>query len=241
MAQERNRIRQNRIRPIKDLKKPLLSVLDFILPPTCLICHTSVNTQTAAQALCPRCWGDLTPLAPDNPNVEAMLAETELDGFMAPFVYNETASALVQKLKYNDGLRLARFMARQMAPPLASCDIVVPVPLHKGRLRKRKYNQSAALVWHLSRDVGCPANLEGLVRTRHTSSQVGQPARIRRKQLKEAFTAARDVFAGKRVLLVDDVCTTGSTAHWCAVALKKAGAERVQLLTFAYVEPKLNL
>lgn len=226
--------------PLRYFKRPLLATLDFFLPPTCLLCLAGTHSRQKA-ALCPACWGALTPLGPDNPNVAAMLEDAGFDSFQAPFLYNEAAGGLVQKLKYNDGLRLAGFMAGQMVPSMPEgVDVLVPVPLHGGRLRQRKYNQSAALVWHLARETGIQRDLTTLQRTRHTTSQVGQPAKVRRKQLKDAFHAPADAFKGLRVALVDDVCTTGSTAHWCAVGLKKAGAKEVHLLTFAYVEPKLN-
>lgn len=191
--------------------------------------------------MCARCWGALTPLSPQDANVEAMLEEVSFSGFKAPFLYNEAAGGLVQKLKYNDGLRLARFMAGQMAPLVteAGVDVIVPVPLHKKRLHQRKYNQSAEIARQLSYLTGVLLKLNDLTRVRRTSPQVGQPAKVRRKQLADAFYAPEGSFKGEKVLLVDDVCTTGSTAHWCAEGLKNAGAEDVQLLTFAYVEPKL--
>lgn len=223
------------------LKMPFAVLLDVILPPTCLVCHTRVSSRDNAGALCPHCWGELTPLSPDDADVAAMLDETDLDSFHAPYLYNETAGGIVHQLKYNDGLRVAKFMARQMnsALHLTDCDLIVPVPLHPSRLRQRKYNQSAVLVHDLARMADVPVNVTALKRVRRTASQVGQPAKVRRRQLRNAFWADGNIFVGKEVLLVDDVCTTGSTAHWCAKALKEAGAKKVNLLTFAYVPPKL--
>ena len=238
------------LRPPLWLITPCKAVVHFILPPTCLLCQASVHQPAhylsrdgfdQAPALCPSCWGALTPLSTNNPNVAYMCEEAAFDGFSAPFLYNDATGKLVQGLKYNDGLRLARFMAHQMAmlmPPQA--DVIVPVPLYWRRLRKRKYNQSAVLVWHLARQTGIASQLIGLKRVRHTASQVGQPAKVRRRQLAKAFAADKELFQGQKVVLVDDVCTTGSTAHWCAQALKEAGAREIHLLTFAYVEPKLN-
>lgn len=216
-------------------------LLDAILPPTCLLCHARIQTTSNAATLCPNCWGALVPLAENDPNAENMLEDAAFESFYAPFAYNEVSGGLVHQLKYSDGLRVANFMARQMRRPacLASADLVVPVPLHPTRLKKRKYNQSAVLVREIAAIDGVKTNLTSLKRVRKTASQVGQSQKVRRKQLKNAFWADGNVFAGKNIVLVDDVCTTGSTAHWCAVALKEAGAEKVHVLTFAYVPPKL--
>ena len=226
---------------IKWLKKPFGAALSFVLPQTCLLCRVSIAHKAGEASLCPQCWSSLTPLSNENSHVELMLYEEHFDKFSAPFLYNEAAGALVQKLKYNDGLHLAHFMANQMVPFVPEgIDVIVPVPLHGKRLKQRKYNQAVALIWHLSQKTGHKTNLVGLKRIRQTSSQVGQSAKIRRRQLQDAFYAEAQIFAGLNVLLVDDVCTTGSTAHWCAQALKNAGALQIHVLTFAYVEPKLS-
>lgn len=89
----------------------------------------------------------------------------------------------------------------------------------------------------MSRLTGTPYVYDGLERTKYTESQVGQSARARKAQLKDAFRAENKSFADKRILLVDDVCTTGSTVNACAKALKHAGVAHIHVLTFAFVEP----
>jgi len=112
-------------------------------------------------------------------------------------------------------------------------DVVVPVPLHAARLRQRGYNQAALLARHMARRVGLGVDEVTLVRQRATASQVELDAKQRRENVRDAFACSGDGLAGKQVLLIDDVCTTGATLEACAVALGEGGARGVQALTLA--------
>ena len=222
------------------LKRVAKGALDVCLPQTCLGCRTVVQTHNLAPTLCAVCWGQLQSADTLRETMAYMAEESAFDSFTAPFLYEGMAMTLVKNLKYGGQRPTARLMAQQMLPYMeAEVDVIVPVPLHKKRLYRRAYNQAGDLAKHLSKISGTPCAPFGLTRVRHTQSQVGQKAEVRRAQLKNAFTAD-EALKGKRVVLVDDVCTTGSTADACAVALKDAGVLYVQVLTFAFVEPKVG-
>ncbi|MDM8000956.1 MAG: phosphoribosyltransferase family protein [Dehalococcoidia bacterium] len=144
----------------------------------------------------------------------------------------------VHHLKYSHFKALATPLGRMLAQYLDShpvaVDALVPVPLHSRRLRERGYNQSALLAAEISKWNGLPVVTDSLVRTRHTKAQVKtDSAEERQRNMAGAF-GCRDVrLAGKRILVIDDVCTTGATLNSCAAALRAAGAVSVWGLTLA--------
>ncbi len=164
------------------------------------------------------------------------------DRARAACLYDEHSRDLILKLKHADrtdlsGL-LARWLSRAARPLLAEADIVVPVPLHRWRLLRRKYNQAAEVARPLARMHGLAFLPDALARVRDTETQGGKSASGRRRNVAGAFAVSprlRDRLDGRRVLLVDDVLTTGATAHACARALKAAGAATVDLAVIAKV------
>ena len=161
-----------------------------------------------------------------------------LDGAASAFAYEGSVSHCILRWKSNSHSAAARFFVQFMHPPKAwQADVVVPVPLHPADLRKRGFNQSEQLAELLCKAEGLPMCRALLQKTRRTAPQKGLNAEERRVNLQGAFTAA-PLCQGLRILLVDDVITTGATACACAAALRKAGAERVFLLTAAAVLPK---
>lgn len=144
----------------------------------------------------------------------------------------------VHHLKYGHFKALAAPLGQLLAQyvesqPIAA-DVLVPVPLHSRRLRERGYNQSALLAVELGRRNGLPVVSDSLVRLRHTKSQVKTAdAEERQRNLAGAFGCRDTKLAGKRVLVVDDVCTTGATLNSCATALRAAGADSVWGLALA--------
>ena len=157
-------------------------------------------------------------------------------------LYDSVARRLVHRLKYEDRLDLAGVMARMMAASgrtlIAEAECLVPVPLHRGRLWRRRFNQSALLARAIADATGRPCVATALVRVRATRSQVGLSRAARAENLSGAFrvaSAEQHRVRGRRVLLVDDVMTTGATGNAAARALLRGGATSVDLLTFALV------
>ena len=231
-------------------------VLSSIYPPTCSGCG---GATADPGALCPACWSGLrlieapfcrrfgTPFAVDL-GVGALLsprAIAEPPVFRqarAVALYDDVARRLVHRLKYEDRLDLAGAMARMMAASgrdlIAAAECVVPVPLHRWRLWRRRFNQAALLARPIAAGAGLPFEPGVLARVRATRSQVGLSRAARAENLGGAFKvpeAGRHRLQGRRVLLVDDVTTTGATANAAARALLRGGAASVDLLTFALV------
>lgn len=157
-------------------------------------------------------------------------------------LYDDVARRLVHRLKYEDRHDLALPMARMMSAAgrtlIADADCVVPVPLHRWRLWRRRFNQAALLARPIAATAALPFLPQTLVRRRPTRSQVGLSRTGRAENLTGAFMVPPDyahLLAGRRVLLVDDVRTTGATGNAAARALIRGGAASVDLLTFALV------
>lgn len=163
------------------------------------------------------------------------------DAARAAFVYDAFARDLILPLKYADRTENARVlglhMARAAGSLLAEADLLVPVPLHRWRLASRRYNQAALLAAAVRRHAGAgapPVLPDALVRRRATRRLAHQSARTRNLELEGAIAVRRpDRIAGRRIVLVDDVLTTGSTARASTLALREAGAASVGLLVAA--------
>lgn len=164
------------------------------------------------------------------------------DRARAACLYDETSRDLILQLKHADRTDLApvlaRWLLRSARDLLDEADVIVPVPLHRWRLLSRRYNQAAEMARPLGRLTGLPVEPDALARVRRTESQGGKSAGGRRRNVAGAFTvppSRRLRIEGRRVLLIDDVLTTGATAHACARALKAAGAVAVDLAVIAKV------
>jgi ComF family protein len=156
--------------------------------------------------------------------------------------FDDVSRKLVHYFKYGDRLDLAPLLGRWMAvagqPLLAEADALVPVPLHWRRLWLRRFNQSAALAQAVGRESGLPVVFEGLQRLKPTAQQVGLTRAERARNVQGVFAvleAARPTVTGRRLVLVDDVLTSGATVDACARALLRAGAAGVDVLIFARV------
>jgi ComF family protein len=228
---------------------------DVVLPPQCLSCDAPVGVHGA---LCARCWSGLrlieqpycarlgTPftheIGPGAVSPEAIADPPPFDRCRAVAVFDNVSRALVHGLKYRDRVELGSWMASWMrragADVVDAADVIVPVPLHRGRLWWRRYNQSMLLAQGVGRSSGKPVSTALLHRVRATEQQVGLTADQRDRNVRGAFRvpdAAKAAVAGRRVLLVDDVYTTGATVKAATRALLRAGASAVDVLVFARV------
>jgi ComF family protein len=154
--------------------------------------------------------------------------------------YDETSKRLILPLKYADHTEAVKGLAELMRRPgevlLQAANLVVPVPLHVSRLRARKFNQAALLAIALARLTGRPLGVDALIRTRATAPLEGMGRAARHAELADAISLRPGLdVADKRVLVIDDVMTSGATANACATALLAAGARRVDVLTAARV------
>ncbi|MFL6848911.1 MAG: ComF family protein [Sphingomicrobium sp.] len=225
-------------------------ILDFALPPRCAGCGAIVAD---VHSFCADCWKQVEFLGEGGCAMcGTALAGTDLDTCAAclarppriartraAVAYDELSRSLAIRLKYGRKVAVAKTMARYMLPLVGRDDderLLVPVPLHRRRLWWRGFNQSALVARELSKSLGIRADVTALRRIRPTPPLKGMSPLQRRKTVAGAFRV-RDssAVAGKTVILVDDVLTTGSTAEACARALKRAGAVRVGLVSWARV------
>ncbi len=229
--------------------------LDWLLPPLCLACRNPVGSH---HALCPRCWKGVafitapvcerlgTPLAfdlgPGALSPEAIAHPPAFDRARAAFRFDDVGRALIHGLKYGDRLEVAVALSAWMAAAgrdlLADADALVPVPLHWTRLVARRFNQAAELTRHLSTHTGIANEALLMKRVRRTRHQVGLTRAQRLENVTGAFRIAEDRkgwVRGKRLVLVDDVLTTGATIEACCRVLRRAGAARIDVLTAARV------
>ncbi len=226
------------------------SALDFALPPRCGGCGTVVDE---TDSFCADCWQSLDFLGPggcsrcglplqatDAENCAVCLARPpRLDRIRAAVAYGDISRSIAMRLKYGRKVALARTMSRYMHPLLGDLpehSVFVPVPLHRWRLWGRGFNQSVIVARELSRRTGVPVSLDSLRRVKRTPPLKGLNLRQRRRTVAGAFRANPQAeLRGRTVVLVDDVLTTGSTADACARVLKRAGASRVDLISWARV------
>jgi ComF family protein len=229
-------------------------VLDIALPTLCVSCREPVH----GEGVCAACWAKLSFIAPPfcprlgipfvydpGPELLSMEAIANPPAYQrarAAVRYDDVARTLVHALKYQDRTDLApamgRWMARAGKELLDEADMLVPVPLHWRRGWSRRYNQSGALARVISSQSGVRVAAEALRRVRATEQQIGLSRAQRASNVQGAFKVAADRMAdiqGRRIILVDDVLTTGATADACARALLRSKAAQVDVLTFARV------
>ena len=220
-----------------------LSFGDAMAPFLCPVCREGFAE--AASPLCPVC-GEIFPSREGGDHLCGRCLEKPrpFGKARALGLYDRGLLAAIYCLKYKGRTELALPLGRLLLEDFRKhfgkegIDLVVPVPLHPARMRKRGFNQSFQLIRHWPKWLGAEGTMEisdrVLIRTRETPSQTGLDRKERLKNLKDAFGVKNpDRIRGRRILLVDDVYTTGATAEACAKALLAAGADRVDVLTLA--------
>jgi len=232
-------------------------LVNLVFPEDCAVCGDAIENVSRVP-VCARCLAAPQPLAaefacsqcqtpflsdyPLRPDGRCALCRSGAIAYQAAFSfgsYDGALRTLVHLFKYR-GVRplagpLSEFLVRAL-PPSRDFDAVVPLPLHWWKRLRRGFNQSDLLARELSRRTGIP-RLAAVRRTKRTAAQAGLTHAMRRKNVAGAFSVTHPAaVAGKRILLVDDVLTTGATAASCADALRRAGAESVSVVTLARVD-----
>ena len=226
-------------------------ILDFLMPPRCTICNKKVNS---TGALCGTCWTNLHHINDPQCNSCGLPFAFDIDKNALcghciknppPYVwarsalrYDDHSQGLILSLKHSKKLENAAVMARMMQQAgqgfFKDIDLIVPVPLHRKRLFKRRFNQSAYLAHYIAKQTNIALNTNDLERIKPTPPQVGLTYKAREKNVRGAFKVkVKESFKNKNIVLIDDVFTTGATVKACSQCLLKAGASSVGVLTFA--------
>ncbi|WP_336977311.1 ComF family protein [Altererythrobacter fulvus] len=233
----------------------LAPLVDFVFPPRCPLCGEGLAAQTG---LCAACWGELA--IPGDPACAScnrpfgdgsvqhgaicapcLASPPRHDGIAAGTLYNDASRRLVLAFKHGRRIALAPMLARLIAARLPAMDgewLIVPVPLHRLRLWQRGFNQAVLIGRELAKAKGGHLVVDALQRRKRTPKLGGLGRKARARMLQGAITvnpARRPALKGAKVLLVDDVLTSGATSEACVSALKRAGAEMVVIACFARV------
>jgi ComF family protein len=218
-------------------------LLDLLFPPRCVGCRA------VGEWLCPRCRAQIEfiqpPICPRcgrptrHPHLCAVCrrAPLSLDGIRAVAYFEGVLREAIHCFKYENLQALAsplgQFLVEYLIHHSLSAEVVVPVPLHPKRLVERGYNQSALLARQLAQQVHLPLVENSLQRVKETAPQVGLNAQERRENVRHAFRCVDERLKGRRVLLIDDVCTTGATLEACGIALREQAVRSVWGLLLA--------
>ena len=231
------------------------AMLSVVFPSHCALCQAYVG-RSGDRGVCPACWSKILPVPPPLcrrcglplPAREAFLCGAcrttppFFQGARAYGLYQQELRDLIHLLKFGGRQDLAKPLGDRMAAmesyavEIANCQVLIPVPLHPRRLRRRGFNQSELLAKRVACRFDIPVYSRVLFRKKDTPPQSGLTDHQRRENVHGAFLVRRPKrVAGKRVLLVDDVLTTGATLNACTLALLSAGAAKVHVLTLARV------
>jgi competence protein ComFC len=230
---------------------------DIVYPRTCIICREKPGNLCADELVCSKCWAAIkknTPpfcfccgrnlgsgAAAGNICRVCLKKPMHFDRAFAPCVYEGAIKSLIHAFKYDFKDYLARPLARLMSDfireyglPVDSLDLVVPIPLHQARLREREFNQAELLAKEIAQLYNLAICPDNLIRKRYTRSQAELESPDRLENVKGSF-AVKDpeIFKNKKILLVDDVMTTGATSSEAALTLKNSGAKKVLVLALA--------
>lgn len=233
-------------------------IIDLIYPPVCLVCGEFLSKEPGSgrPSFCTRCLKGFRHIVPpactvcgipfatgvgeDHACENCIRKPPHFKSLSAPYLYEGTIMEALHRFKYGPkssyagalGPLIAGFAGSRINPPAGL--VVMPVPLHKKRLRERGFNQSLLLARHVARELDRKLDFLSLRRVKYTTAQTGLGREERRQNVKGAFRVIKpEAVSGREVLLVDDVATTGHTLNECAGVLGKAGAKEVRCLVLA--------
>lgn len=239
------------------LRRIFRSALNVALPATCAACDETIGSNQTP-VLCPDCFAEVqTHTGPQchqcATQVDALFTRPDLTcgaclldppafyAARAGLVYSGTGRGLILGLKHGGRRPNAKLLARYMvsALPQIPASTLIPIPLHRSRLRARGFNQALALAEEVGTRLGFPVQRDNLQRTRNTASQGEQTARGRHRNVAGAFRLREpEAVKGKHLILVDDVITSGATVRAASRTLEKAGAASILVLAAARALPK---
>lgn len=239
------------------LRRLVNSLVDIVYPKMCLACRNKLGASSVDNIVCTECWEKIKRNLPPfchscgrrleklkftkNICPSCLKVKLHFDRAFSPCVYEGVIKDLIHKFKYNGkdylGLALSRLMIefiKEYNLPIGYIDFIVPVPLHKIRLREREFNQAEILAKFIAQEFKKDLLTEALKRHRYTSTQTDLELSERLLNVKGSFSVTKlERVKGKNILLVDDVLTTGATSSEAAYTLKDAGANIVFVLTLA--------
>ncbi|PIP18631.1 MAG: ComF family protein [Candidatus Omnitrophica bacterium CG08_land_8_20_14_0_20_41_16] len=235
----------------------LRSLRDIIYPKTCLSCKTKISATTGEELICRKCYSEIKRNLPPfcsscgrhleknnlNKNICPACIKKRLnfDRAFSPCVYDGVIKKLIHEFKYkgkdNLGAALSKIMIdfiKEYNLPISYLDFIIPMPLHKTRLREREFNQAEILGIHIAKEFKKDLVSGALMRHRQTKTQTELKNNERFLNVADSFSITNPAnLKGKNLLLIDDVLTTGATSSEAALTLKKAGAHAVFVLTLA--------
>lgn len=239
------------------IRRLINNFIDILYPKFCLICHSRVKDNDLDNLVCLNCWSKIKKNVPpfcrrcgrnikDNPILKNICGQCQridfgFDRALSPCRYEGVLKELISQFKYQGKDYLGRTLSRLLIDfvreynlELNLFDVIMPVPLHKRKLREREFNQAQILSEFLASKLNMELSKEELMRIRDTSTQTDLTDRMRWINVKDSFTVKKENnLKRKNILLIDDVLTTGATCSEAARVLKEAGAAVVFVLTLA--------
>ena len=230
---------------------------DIIYPKTCLACKNKLDKQDENEFICGHCWGKIIKNAPPFCNScgrqlkknnfaksicpKCLKAKLHFDRAFSPCVYDGVIKELIHEFKYNGKVYLGKTLSRLLIDfivefdlPVTYLDCVIPMPLHKTRLREREFNQAQVLSQYIADEFNLAILNDTLLRYRYTKTQTELVLSKRIINVADSFSVEKpEKISGKNILLIDDVMTTGATSSEAARSLKESGANIVFVLTLA--------